>query len=57
MEVVRVLVSAGADKDKARNDGTTLYVAALKGHVEVVSALYTGDKDKAVIMMVLIPCI
>ncbi len=36
MEVVNALIAAGADKDKADDDGTTpLFIAAEEGHVEV----------------------
>ena len=50
LEVVRLLIEAGADKDKANDDGTTpLYVASINGHLEVVRLLVEkgADKDKA----------
>ena len=49
LEVVRLLVDAGADKDKAHNDGwTPLHRACFKGHVEVVRLLVEAGADKAV---------
>ena len=50
LEVVRLLIDAGADKDKARTDGATpLYIACQNGHLEVVRLLIDAgaDKDKA----------
>jgi hypothetical protein len=49
-DVARALIHAGADIDKAADDGATpLYVASQNGHVEVVRALVEGgaDIDKA----------
>ena len=43
-------MDAGADKDKAKNEGVTpLYKASSGGHLEVVRALLQAgaDKDKA----------
>ena len=40
LEVVRLLVDAGADKDKADDDGRTpLWMASQNGHLEVVRVL------------------
>ena len=40
VEVVKVLLEARADKDKATDDGATpLYVASQEGHVDVVRVL------------------
>ena len=49
-EVVKLLLAAGADKDKAMHGGTTpLYIASFNGHAEVVKLLLAAgvDKDKA----------
>ena len=49
LEVVRVLIEAGASVDQAMEDGRTpLFLAAMKGHVEVVRALVEVDADKLV---------
>ena len=47
--MVKVLVEAGADKDKAAVDGDPLDMASQKGHVDVVKVLVEAgaDKDKA----------
>ena len=43
MDVARLLIEAGADIDKARDDGCTpLYIASQKGHVEVARAADGG---------------
>ena len=43
---MRALLSAGADKDKARDDGATpLFAAAGKGHIEVVRALLSAGAE------------
>ena len=50
VSIVQGLLSAEADKDKARNNGETpFYIAAEQGHMEVVHALLSAeaDKDKA----------
>ncbi|CAE7423520.1 FRAS1 [Symbiodinium sp. KB8] len=50
LEVVRLLLEASADKDKATNDGRTpLFVAAGQSHLEVARFLLEAkaDKDKA----------
>ena len=50
LEIVKCLLAAGADKDKADNDGSTpLIEAASGGHVEIVQLLLSAgaDKDKA----------
>ena len=50
VEIVQLLLSAGADKDKADNNGwTPLIWAAGGGHVEIVRLLLAAgaDKDKA----------
>ncbi|OLQ05858.1 Ankyrin-1 [Symbiodinium microadriaticum] len=50
LEVVRLLLEAKADKDKAANRGAVpLFVAARKGHLDVVWLLLesNADKDKA----------
>ena len=50
VETVQLLLSAGADKDKADNDGKTpLIRAAGEGHIETVRLLLSAgaDKDKA----------
>eukprot|EP00439_Symbiodinium_sp_Y106_P000855 s231_g1.t1 len=50
LEVVRLLLEANADKDKATNDGyTPLFVAAEQRHLEVLRFLLEAkaDKDKA----------
>ena len=50
LSVVNVLLSVGADKDKADNEGCTpLYLAADRGHLEVVKALLAkgANVDKA----------
>ena len=50
LEIVRLLVDAGADKDKVTKSGLTpLYVASQRGHLEVVRLLVNAgaDKDKA----------
>jgi predicted LPLAT superfamily acyltransferase len=47
VEVVRLLLSGGADVNQARTDtGTTLlFMAAQEGHVEVVRLLLSGGAD------------
>ena len=50
LEVVRLLLEAKADKDKAANRGAVpLFVAAQNGHLDVVCLLLesNADKDKA----------
>ena len=50
LEVARLLCEAGADKDKASEDGdTALMFASFKGHLEVARLLCEAgaDKDKA----------
>ncbi|OLP72976.1 Ankyrin repeat domain-containing protein 29, partial [Symbiodinium microadriaticum] len=50
LEVVRLLLEANADKDKAAHDGATpLYIAAEQRHWQVVHLLLeaNADKDKA----------
>ena len=50
LEIVKCLLAAGADKEKANNDGwTPLIWAARGGHVEIVRLLLSAgaDKDKA----------
>ena len=50
LDVVRLLLQKGADKDKANNNGTTpLLFASLNGHLEIVLLLLQkgADKDKA----------
>ena len=47
VEVVRLLLEAGADKDVADDDGATaLMEAAYRGHVEVVRLLLEAGADK-----------
>eukprot|EP00972_Heterocapsa_arctica_P041999 6193943-Heterocapsa_arctica.AAC.1 len=49
-QVVRLLLEAGADKDKVRQDGDTpLMFASRNGHLELAHLLLTAgaDKDKA----------
>ena len=47
LEVVRLLCEAGADKDKADNDGSTaLMSASVRGHLEVVRLLCEAGVDK-----------
>ena len=49
-EVVKLLLAAGVDKDKAMHGGTTpLDIASFNGHAEVVKLLLAAgaDKDKA----------
>ena len=49
-EVVRLLLDASADKDKAARYGATaLFIASLEGHHEVVRLLLqvSADKDRA----------
>ena len=44
--MVKALIEAGADVNKARNDGwTPLYSAASKGHEAVVKALIEAGAD------------
>jgi ankyrin repeat protein len=46
IEVARLLVEAGADKDKVSTDGSTpLYVACEQGHIEVVQLLVEAGSD------------
>jgi ankyrin repeat protein len=50
VEVARLLIEAGADIDKAKDNGVTpLYVASQNGHVEVARLLIEAgaDIDKA----------
>ena len=50
LQVIRLLLEANADKDKATPGGATpLYIAAKNGHLEVVRLLLeaNADKDKA----------
>ena len=49
LDVVRLLLQKGADKDKANNNGATpLYIASRRGHLEIVRHLLQegADKDK-----------
>ena len=49
LDVVRLLVQDGADKDKESNDGETpLFIATAEGHLEIVRLLLQegADKDK-----------
>ena len=47
LEVVRLLCEAGADKDKADQDGhTSLILASQAGHLEMVRLLSEGGADK-----------
>jgi ankyrin repeat protein len=47
MEVVRLLISEGADKENAASNGATpLLIACSKGHVEVVRLLLSEGGDK-----------
>ena len=47
LEVVRLLLEAGADKNAARSDGVTaLWAAGRHGHLEVVRLLLEADSDK-----------
>jgi ankyrin repeat protein len=46
VEVVQALIAAGADVNKANNDGRTpISVASQKGHLEVVQALSAAGAD------------
>merc|ERR1712167_529619 len=48
--IVKYLCEAGADKDKAADDGATpLYISCEEGHLEIVKYLCEAgaDKDKA----------
>ena len=46
LEVVRLLVDAGADKDKVNKFGSTpLYVASDYGHLEIVRLLVEKGAD------------
>ena len=46
LEVVRLLLESGADKDLARNeDWTALFVASESGHLEVVRLLLQCGVD------------
>ena len=50
MEVVRVLLAANADQNKAADTGATpLFMASQAGHLEVIRVLLAAnaDKDKA----------
>ena len=50
LEVVRLLCEAGADKDKAEQEGATpLFIASQEGHTEAVHRVCEAgaDKDKA----------
>ena len=49
LDIVRLLLSKGANKDKAANNGyTPLFVGSQNGHMEVVQVLLSkgADKDK-----------
>ncbi|CAK8990518.1 unnamed protein product [Durusdinium trenchii] len=47
LEVVRLLLEAGADKDAVRTDGATaLFIAAKNGHLEVVRLMLEAGADK-----------
>jgi hypothetical protein len=47
IEIVRLLVEAGANKDKAGTNGfTPLYAACQKGHIKVVRLLVEAGADK-----------
>ena len=47
LEVVRLLLDAGSDKDAATTDGTTaLLAAAHKGHLEIARLLLDAGVDK-----------
>ena len=48
VEVMRLLLEAGADKDLANNQGTTaLMMAEVKGQVEVLRLLLEAGADKS----------
>ena len=47
LEVVTVLLDAGADKEAAGSNGfTSLYIASIQGHPEVVKILLDAGADK-----------
>ena len=46
VDIVKGLVAAGANKNKAHTNGATpLFIAAEKGHIEVVNALIAAQAD------------
>ena len=47
LEVVRLLLEAGADENSERTDGATaMFLAAEEGHLEVVRSLLEAGADK-----------
>ena len=47
VDVVRILLEAGSDKEKNRKDGmTALMIGAVSGHVDVVRILLEAGSDQ-----------